>query len=203
VLVSTPLRPGTTSVVLDYSLHYDGEELELDLPTAYDTETVQILIPVGLTEEEIDVTAGSAPLLDAGVATIGGRDYHIWSVRGLSAGDQLALTITGLPRPPSANRLSTLEPAIVAGLALAIAVAVTGWIVVQRGLARPRPIALSPAASVPLDVRREQLSTELRRLEADRVAGEVDEGAYATHRRTILEELRRISRQYRGLGDDE
>ncbi len=203
VLVTTPLKPGQTNAGLDYEFRYTGSTVDVPVEFGYPTGALQILIPTSLRDSEVVVDAVDAPLLDGGTVSINDRDYHVWSASGLEPGATLSLTFSGLPEPPTSNRLSTVEPAILAGLALLAASALTGWVVVSRGLHKPRPVVLAPAAAAPLDERRESLSSDLRRLEARWNAGEIDEGAYSASRRRILEDLRRISRQYRGLGDDE
>lgn len=203
VLVTTAVKPGETSAGLDYVFRYTGTSIGIPLTAGYPTVTLQILVPTTIDGAEILIDAVDGRLLDGGVATISGRDYHLWSASGLNQDATLRLAVSGLPQPPASDRLSTVEPAILAGLALVAATAVTGWVVVSRGLHKPRPVVLAPAAAAPLDVRREQLSTELRELQARWEAGDVDEQTYQTSRRTILEDLRRISRQYRGLGEDE
>ncbi len=203
VLVTTPLKPGQTNAGLDYEFLYTGTTVEMPIEAGYPTDALQILVPTSIEDSEIVVSAAESPLLDGGVVDINDRDYHVWSASGLAPGSTLTLTFSGLPQPPTSNRLSTIEPAILAGLVLVAASALTGWIVVSRGLHKPRPVTLAPAAAAPLDERRETLSTELRDLEARWNAGEIDVDEYQTSRRAILEDLRRISRQYRGLGDDE
>jgi hypothetical protein len=203
VLVTTAVRPGETNVGLDYTFNYTGSSIDIDVTAGYPTDAFQILVPTTLEDAEILIEAVDSPLLDGGVVAISGRDYHVWSASSLAEGATFQFSLTGLPSPPTANTLNTVVPAILAGLALAAATAVTGWIIVSRGLHKPRPVVLAPAAAAPLDVRRELLSTELRELQAQWDAGELDEQTYQTSRRRILEDLRSISRQYRGLGDDE
>jgi hypothetical protein len=203
VLVTTPLKPGQTNAGLDYTFHYTGTELVVPISAGYPTGSLQILVPTGLDDADIIVDALESPLLDGGVVAINDRNYHLWSASGLQPGSTLTLSISGLPKPPTSHSLSTIEPGILAGLALLIASGVTGWVIVTRGLHKPRPVVLAPAAAAPLDERREQLSTDLRQLEARWNNGEIDEATYKASRRDILEDLRRISRQYRGLGDDE
>lgn len=203
VLVTTPLMPGQTNASLDYEFTYTGSGIDIPISAAYPTESLQILVPASMDDSEILVDAEGVPLVDGGVVPINQRDYRVWRASGLAAGTTLTLTISGLPPPPSSNRLSTVEPAILAGLAFLAASALTGWLVVSRGVHRARPVVLTPAAAAPLDVRREQLSSDLRQLEAAWQAGDVSEATYRSERRLILEDLRRISRQYRGLGDDE
>jgi hypothetical protein len=188
---------------LDYAFRYTGTTIDVPLSVAYPTQAIQILVPTALDDAEIDIQADGVPLLDGGVVPINEREYRVWSASGLDSGSTFTLQISGLPRPHSTDQLSTIEPAIIAALALLAASCLTGWVIVSRGLHKPRPLVLAPAASAPLDVRREQLSAELRHLEVRWQAAEIDEDTYRTSRRAILEDLRRISRQYRGLGDDE
>jgi hypothetical protein len=75
--------------------------------------------------------------------------------------------------------------------------------VIRRGLHHERPVVLAPALAVPVETRREQLVVELRQLESDWQGRSVAESDYRAARRAILEELRRISRQLRGVGEDE
>ena len=203
VLVATPLLPGQTNASLDYTFKYTEDDIDIPIPAAYPTGSIQILVPADLEDGEIAISADGLPLLDGGVVAISERDYHVWTVSNLQPEATMTLTISGLPSPPAARQLSTLEPAILAGLALLAAASITGWLVYSRGLHKQRPVVLAPAAAAPLDVRREQLSTDLRDLEARWQAGDLDEATYRTTRHTILDDLRRISRQYRGLGDDE
>jgi 5-hydroxyisourate hydrolase-like protein (transthyretin family) len=203
VLVTTPLLPGETNAGLDYEFHYTGSTLEVPVSAAYQTDSLQILVPAEVDDAEIQVSAEGSPLLDNGIVPINDRDYHVWSASGLQPGATIRLSISGLPEPPTAHTLNTIEPAVLAGFALLAASAVTGWLVFSRGLHTQRPVVLAPAVSAPLDQRRELLSNELRELEATRQAGEIEDDAYRASRRAILEDLRSISRQYRGLGDDE
>ncbi|MEX2314939.1 MAG: hypothetical protein WD628_04415 [Thermomicrobiales bacterium] len=203
VLVTTPLKPGSTTASLDYAFLYTGTAIDVPLSAAYPTEAVQVLVPAGLDDAEIVVSADGTGLVDGGVVAISGRDYHVWSASDIDSGSTFTLQFSGLPRPPATERLHTVEPAIIAALALLAAAGITVWTVVSRGLHRPRPVVLAPAAAAPLDVRRERLSVELRLLEDSWQAAEIDEESYRTGRRAILEDLRSISRQYRGLGDDE
>ncbi len=203
VLVTTALKPGQTNASLEYDFNYTGTSIEVPIDAAYPTRTFQILIPVSLSDDDISVSAAGVQILDAGLVPINGRDYHVWRADVLPIDSTMTLTIAGLPSPPTVNSLSTLEPAILAGLAVLAAAAITGWVVVSRGLHRPRPVELAPAAAAPLDERREELSADLRALESAWFAGNVPEPEYRSSRKLILEELRSISRQYRGLGDDE
>jgi hypothetical protein len=75
--------------------------------------------------------------------------------------------------------------------------------VIKRRLYLQRPVVFQPEASYALESRREELVHELRELETAHDAGGLDPSQYQSLRREILERLRLISRQQRGLGLDE
>jgi hypothetical protein len=128
----------------------------------------------------------------------------LWTAQNIPAGQQLALTINNLPNfEPNRNRLNTAEPALLVGFALLLATALTTWVVMRRGLYRPRPVVLQPQIAVPLEERRVELAEQLRALENDHALGRVAGRPYEDERRAILEQLRHLSRQARGIGTDE
>jgi 5-hydroxyisourate hydrolase-like protein (transthyretin family) len=204
IYAASPLRPGTVNASLEYALPYSGTSVSIPLKANYPSGVVRVLLPVAAGLDEIQVTGAGSTLVDQGVLDIEGRQYRVWVAGEQTAGSTLTLHIGNLPRTSlERNELRTLEPALVALLAFVIACAVSGWVIVRRGLHRPRPIVLAPAAALPLAERRDELTQQLRELESDWQEQHVDEPAYRASRRAILEELRSISRQYRGIGDDE
>jgi hypothetical protein len=204
VFATSALRPGTANASLDYTLPYTGSRAELPVRTDYPTGILRILVPAGAGMDDVSVSAQSVTLLDQGLVTIGERDYHVWTTDALQPERPLTLTVSGLPGSGFVpNRLRTVEPALLVFAALAAASALTGFVVVRRGLHHPRPIVVAPELAVPLETRREELANELRELEATHEQGGLDQTSYRVERRRILEELRGISRQMRGLGDDE
>jgi 5-hydroxyisourate hydrolase-like protein (transthyretin family) len=201
---SAPLRPGTANATLQYQIPYSDTTLNIPLRADYQTTLLRVLLPVEGSTEGVALQASGATLIDQGLVTIEGREYHVWLAGEQAAGKSLTVSLTNLPRTlVEPNILRTTEPAIIAFLMLAIATGLTGLVIVKRGLHQPRPVTLAPQAAAPLDVRRADLSAKLRDLEESWNAGEVEESAYRVSRKRILEELRLISRQYRGLGEDE
>jgi hypothetical protein len=201
---STPLRPGTVSATLQYQIPYSGTSLAIPLRADYPTSLLRVLLPVDDSTDPVTIAAQGTTLVDQGVVEIEGRPYHVWLAGQQSRGATLTLTMSNLPRTlVEPNVLRTKEPALLALLVVLLASGLTSAVVYRRGLHRPRPVTLAPAAAGSLDARREELSTELRALEDAWQAGTLDAAAYRAARRHILEGLRSISRQYRGLGDDE
>ena len=205
VYATSPLRPGAANPAsLGYVLPYSGSTFELSVTTDYPTQDVRILVPAGEDGKGARVVSDTKPLLDGGIISIGSQPYHVWSTGMLQKGDVLSLRFLDLPTATSANRaLSTIEPALIAIVALLLATGVAGWVVRSRRLSAPRIVTVAPALADTLEARRAALTEELRGIEAAHTAGLVDSPEYQRSRRLILEDLRRISRAMRGIGDDE
>jgi hypothetical protein len=204
VFATTPIPPGDTNPSLDYTIPYSDTNLSFELTSDYPTEALRILVPVSDDFSDITVRSGGGLLLDGGIVQIGDGDFHVWTGGNIPSDDTLELVFEGLPEPiAERDELRTIEPAAIAFIALLAASGVTAWLVSQRGLMRPRPVAVAPAAAATLQARRDELADELRFIEGQHAEQRIDEAAYQTERRAILEELRSISRQMRGIGDDE
>jgi len=205
VYATSPLRPGTANPAsFNYTLPYSGSSFETTVVADYPTDDFRILLPADAEGSGPRVSSESRQLLDNGIAQIGGQQYHVWSTGTLAAGESLSLRFVDLPRTSAAQRgLSTVEPAAIALVALLAAAGAAAWVVSRRRLLAPRPVTVAPVLAETLDVRRAALTDELRGLEAAHAAGNVDELDYQRSRRLILEDLRRISRAMRGIGDDE
>lgn len=204
LFATSVLRPGVINATIDYTLPYADAVTRFPLETSYQVDIIRFLVPVSGSLSGVAVSTDGSPLADEGVVEIEGKQYHVWTADGLAPGDILDVSLVGLPETSVIhNELRTVAPALIAVSALVIASGVTGAVVVRRGLHRQRPVALSAQVAAPLDERRSELSAQLKELESRWSAGSVDEPEYRTERRMILEDLRRISRQHRGLGDDE
>lgn len=205
VFATSALRPGVANPAsFNYTVPYSGSSFEIRLNVDYPTDDLRILLPVAADGSGPRASSASHQLLDSGIVPIGNQQYHVWSTGALSAGDTLSLRFVDLPATSVANRaLSTVEPAAIAIIALLIAAGAAVWIVTRRKLAAPRQVVVAPVLAETLDLRRVALTDELRGLEAAHAAGTVEDADYQRSRRLILEDLRRISRAMRGIGDDE
>jgi hypothetical protein len=204
VFATAPLQPGASSATLGYTLPYEGSSVTLQLSSAYATQALRLLVPISGGEFNEQISASGPQFADGGIVTISDKQYHLWTAQNIAANQQVSLTIDHLPRfEPRRNRLHTAEPALVVGLALLLAMALTTWVVMKRGLYRPRPVVLQSHIAIPLEERRAELAEQLRALENEHALGRVSGRAYEDERRAILEQLRHLSRQARGIGEDE
>lgn len=204
VYLTSPVRPGTSTPSLTYDIPYRGNAVDLDLSAAYPTSSLRFLVPVGESDEGPSVESNGRKLRDDGITSIGDREYRIWSTSDVDASSVIRVAFVDLPQSAVGNReLWSIEPLIIAAATVVIASTLTTIVVRRRGLHLPRPVTLTPAVNYSLESRRTILADELRNLEAQRHEAHIEEDAYRAQRRTILEELRGISRSMRGLGIDE
>lgn len=204
LFASAPLKPGTTSATIGYTIPYTDDSLTIELQSAYAMDSLRIMVPLNTPGIEEGLTVNGAGLTFEGETQVGEQTYQLWTATDVGPGTRMRISYVSLPASQvSPNTLSKMQPTILAIVAALAAAAVVGFIVHRRRLYAVRPVALAPALAVSLDQRRDELTGQLRRLEFAHEDGSVDDGAYAEYRGVILEQLRLISRQQRGVGLDE
>jgi len=204
VFATSPVRPGTSTPSLDYTVPVTDSRLTLNVESTYQTESLRVLVPITSDLADVTVAENEGSIEDGGIVDIGEKQFHVWTTEQLAPDEPLTLSIENLPELNiDRNHLRTIEPAVIALLAFLVASGVAAWLVAKRGLVLPRPVAVAPAATAVLNARREELAAELHFIEDQHNEHQIDETAYRFERRAILEELRAISRQMRGLGDEE
>lgn len=203
VFATGPLYPGETTATLTWIVPYDGDQIDIELANAYPTGSIRVLVPQDGSVPDA-ITVNGDGFIDDGTVTIGEVEYRVWSVDLNESTSTAAFAFRSLPAfEREMNRLRTREPLLVVIVATAAAAAVTVWVIRRRNLFRPRPVVVAPQAAAQLEEHRAALVERLRGLEAEHAAGARDDASYAGERRAILLELRAISRQMRGVGDDE
>ncbi|RIK45926.1 MAG: hypothetical protein DCC58_04915 [Chloroflexi bacterium] len=203
VYSTAPLFPGESTATLTWIAQYENDSIDISFANAYPTGSIRVLVPVQWQEGTRPLVVSGDGVVDGGVVTLGTTEYRVWNRDGVAANQIVNLTFQGLPRATVAsNRLRTAEPLIIVLVIVSAGAALTAWVVRSRGLQQPRPITVAASAAAPLAARREELVNQLRALEEAHTAGALDPNAYTHDRRAILVELRSISRQLRGIGDD-
>lgn len=204
MFASGPLQPGNSTASLGYRIRYTGDSLFLEFRNAYDTEQFRILIPAGASQVPEDLRPIGDNLEDAGTTEIGNQQYRVWVGTDVEAGDSIRFAFDNLPGSSvEPNTLSRTEPLVLSATAFAGAAAIILFVVYRRQLHLNRPGPVGPSATSSLESRRADLVTQLRELESARDAEEIDDDVYQQERREILEQLRHISRQSRGLDTEE
>lgn len=197
VFATGPIPPGMSTASINYELPYTGARRALDIVGDTPTAFLQVLLPEALADGNLGLE-GPTGLIGGDIIELGEASYARWAFPDLAQGDDVAITITGLPRPEIAQRsLRTLTPLIVAIAVVVCAAALTIYALRSRRLSRADIVTGAGAGAeqtTALRIERERIANELRALEAAWQAGDVDEDRYRDERLLILQELRTAAR---------
>jgi len=187
LLTTGPLPPGSQTVVLSYTVPYEGTRATLSIGTAMPTGTLRALVRDGT------YRLSSRSLIDTGTVEVSGVTYRVLAVDAPVVGDMHVVQVSGLPRTGLLFDLPTGPIiALAVGLAGLIAAAVLTVIVLRR-----RRVGTETGQAA-IDERL-QLAAELNRLDEARAAGELDETAYQEQRSAVLTRLRQLVAREQGV----
>ena len=187
LLTTGPLPPGSQTVVLSYTVPYEGTRATLSIGTAMPTGTLRVLVRDGT------YRLSSRSLIDTGTVEVSGVTYRVLAVDAPVVGDMHVVQVSGLPRTGLLFDLPTGPIiALAVGLAGLIAAAVLTVIVLRR-----RRVGTETGRAA-IDERL-QLAAELNRLDEARAAGELDETAYQEQRSAVLTRLRQLVAREQGV----
>jgi len=187
LLTTGPLPPGSQTVVLSYTVPYEGTRATLSIGTAMPTSTLRALVRDG------SYRLSSRSLIDTGTVEVSGVTYRVLVVDAPVVGDMHVVQVSGLPRTGLLFDLPTGPIiALAVGLAGLIAAAVLTVIVLRR-----RRVGTETGRAA-IDERL-QLAAELNRLDEARAAGELDETAYQEQRSAVLTRLRQLVAREQGV----
>jgi hypothetical protein len=188
VLLTTGLLPpGSQTVVLSYTVPYEGTRATLSIGTAMPTGTLRVLVRDGT------YRLSSRSLIDTGTVEVSGVTYRVLAVDAPVVGDMHVVQVSGLPRTGLLFDLPTGPIiALAVGLAGLVAAAVLTVIVLRR-----RRVGTETSRAA-IDERL-QLAAELNRLDEARAAGELDETAYQEQRSAVLARLRQLVAREQGV----
>jgi hypothetical protein len=187
LLTTGPLPPGSQTVVLSYTVPYEGTRATLSIGTAMPTGTFRVLVRDGT------YRLSSRSLIDTGTVEVSGVTYRVLAVDAPVVGDMHVVQVSGLPRTGLLFDLPTGPIiALAVGLAGLIAAAVLTVIVLRR-----RRVGTETGRAA-IDERL-QLAAELNRLDEARAAGELDETAYQEQRSAVLTRLRQLVAREQGV----
>jgi len=187
LLTTGPLPPGSQTVVLSYTVPYEGTRATLSIGTAMPTSTLRALVRDGT------YRLSSRSLIDTGTVEVSGVTYRVLVVDAPVVGDMHVVQVSGLPRTGLLFDLPTGPIiALAVGLAGLVAAAVLTVIVLRR-----RRVGTETGRAA-IDERL-QLAAELNRLDEARAAGELDETAYQEQRSAVLTRLRQLVAREQGV----
>ncbi len=191
LLTTGPLPPGSHTIVLSYTVPYEGTRATLSIGTAMPTGTLRVLVRDGTYQ------LNSRSLIDTGTVEVSGVSYRVLAVDAPVVGDTHVVQVSGLPRTGFLGDLPL-------GPSIAIAVGALGLIaagVLTAIIWRRRRTSAEPITEVdaPPQDERLELAAELNRLDEARAAGQLDEETYATQRERVLNQLRELVLRERGV----
>ncbi len=195
------VRPGGMyGVSYAFSLPYPGK-ITVNQPIALPVSSVGVLLPA-LGSLKID----SPGLVDTGISDFGGASYRVYTGNSLSAGEQLALKITGNPSassPKAASGLSGSKVGLIIGLgAFGMALILAGVWISRRNHLAVKEIEVEEVEEEQNDLEEadeietpddaETLMDDIIALDDLYQAGELPEAAYHERRDELKEKLRVI-----------
>jgi hypothetical protein len=176
VLVTGPFAPGPTLVQFGYTLPFERATLRLEQKLPVPLAQVSVLA-----QKVGEVRLESPQFAEQRDMPLQDMTFIVAKGPALKAGDTLSLTFNGLPHHP-------VWPQNLA-LALAVLVLAGGvWGTVRTG----KPAAAERDRRSRLEARRDQLFSELTKLEEQHRAQGLDPERYTTRRRELVEALERV-----------
>ena len=185
--ISNPVPPGEYSMVISYSVPFEGAELTHPMRLPFGAESVSILLPVGA-----GVVSGLG-LTRSQTVTIGDSEYVRYDGSNYERRAELGLVISGLPRPDLGSQISDFVDsvqfriAIVISVVLALMAAMAYVILIAR---RHRPVAASGGTDLNVDVDpdRSAIITAIAELDELRELGKIPEDDYLVRRQRLVQQ---------------
>ncbi len=185
--ISNPVPPGEYSMVISYSVPFEGAELTHPMRLPFGAESVSILLPVGA-----GVVAGLG-LTRSQTVTIGESEYVQYDGSNYERRAELGLVISGLPSPDLGSQISDFvgsvqfRIAIVVSVGLALVAAMAYVILIAR---RRRPVPTADAAdlNVDADPNRSAIIAAIAELDELRELDKIPEDEYLLRRQRLVQQ---------------
>lgn len=183
--ISNPVPPGEYSMVISYSVPFEGTEMTHPMRLPFGAESVSILLPVGAGE------VSGLGLTRSQTVTIGESEYVQYDGSNYERRAELGLVISGLPSPDLGSQISDFvgsvqfRIAIVASVGLALVAAVAYVILIAR---RHRPVTTAGAADMKIDAdpNRSAIIAAIAELDELRELGKIPEDEYLLRRQRLV-----------------
>ncbi len=183
--ISNPVPPGEYSMVISYSVPFEGAELTHPMRLPFGAESVSILLPVG---------AGAVSglgLTRSQTVTIGDSEYVQYDGSNYERRAEIGLVISGLPSPDLGSQISDFvgsvqfRIAIVVSVGLALVAAMAYVILIAR---RHRPVTTADATDLNIDAdpNRSAIVGAIAELDELRELGKIPEDEYLLRRQRLV-----------------
>lgn len=186
-----PIRPGSGSYQLLYSYEMPyNRKLELKRPMPLDTQAIVILVP----EESVKIKGDQ--IVDAGMRSVQGVQYHMYNADGLKKGDEFQLIITGQPVGSGASLAASSNTDLFIGLgALGVVLVLAGAWLYQKNRLKNEPEDAQAAQEAYEEVDAERLMDAILALDDLYQEGQLPEEAYLQRRGQLKARLKELMGQ--------
>jgi hypothetical protein len=174
ITVTGPFAPGTTLVQFAYSMPYSSGDLQIEQAMPIPLSRV-----IALAQKAGDMRMQSPQLTEQREMAAEGQTYIVGQGPAVGSGGILEFNFTGLPHEARWPRMVAI------GLAVLV-LAAGGW------LAFKTPQAAEDKVRTRLEVKRNQLFSELTSVEEQHRDGRLDPQRYATRRQELISALERV-----------
>ncbi len=183
--ISNPVPPGEYSMVISYSVPFEGTELTYPLRLPFGAESVSILLPVGTGE------VSGLGLTRSQTVTIGDSEYVQYDGSNYERRADIGLVISGLPSPDLASQVSDFfgsvqfRIAMVVSVALALIAAMAYVLLIARRH-KPAKAVDSTDLVVDADPNRSAIIAAIAELDELRELGKIAEDEYLVRRQRLV-----------------
>ena len=184
--ISNPVPPGEYSMVISYSVPFEGDEFSYPMRLPFGAETVSILLPVDAGE----VTGMG--LTRSQEVTIGDGQYVQYDGSNYERRAELGVVITGLPAPDLGTQVMDFfnsvqfRIAIVVSVALALT-AVVAYVVLIARRARPAVVSTGDVYANEGDPDRSAIIGAIAELDEMRELDKIPEDEYLVRRQRLVQ----------------
>ncbi len=180
-----PIAPGEHSISYTFSFPYDGESVTYRDGLIQGAAVYQVLAPGKLGDIQV------SPLPARPTANIGGSEYRVWEGRDFAPGQDLMVTLSGLPQPSLLSQVGNMLGQeslwqIIIPVALGVVLAFSllyGGLMAPRGTAVVAAAAPSQEMAAPAD--RQALVQSVAALDEQFLRGQLSESEHQTRREEL------------------
>ena len=185
--ISNPVPPGEYSMVISYSVPFEGDEFNYPMRLPFGADTVSILIPVDAGE-----VAGMGLKRSQNV-TIGDGQYVQYDGSNYERRAELGVIISGLPKPDLGSQILDFfnsvqfRIAIVVSVAFALA-AVVAYVLLIARRARPAVVGTGAVSANESDSERSAIIGAIAELDEMHELGKIPEDEYLVRRQRLVQQ---------------
>ena len=185
--ISNPVPPGEYSMVISYSVPFEGDEFNYPMRLPFGADTVSILIPV-----DAGGVAGMGLKRSQNV-TIGDGQYVQYDGSNYERRAELGVIISGLPKPDLGSQILDFfnsvqfRIAIVVSVAFALA-AVVAYVLLIARRARPAVIGTGAVSANESDSERSAIIGAIAELDEMHELGKIPEDEYLVRRQRLVQQ---------------